>query len=177
MKKLFVISLSLLLTFSCAHGHKAKPESNIQITKSLKGNKFSNLYFSGQPSASAIKELKDAGFATVINLRGKTEGKYQEYWEEGAVKAEELNYYNLPYSTSTPLTEEYIDSVTQTVVKHRKEGKVLVHCSSGNRVALWLGAHFKKDHGFNNDQSMEVAKKLGLTNAKVEGILKAYLNK
>lgn len=177
MKRLSVLLLAGLLTFGCAHGHKAKPESNVQVTKSLKGNKYANLYFSGQPSGKAIKELKDAGFAAVINMRAKTEGKYQEYWEEGAVKNEDMAYYNFPYSMSEEITSEYVDSVTEAVVRNRKNGKVLVHCGSGNRVALWLGAHFNKDHGYSKEQSIEVAKKLGMTSEKVEKKLVKYLEK
>lgn len=177
MKKTLILLMTSLLFVSCAHNTATKAESNIQITKDLKGTKFANLYFSGQPSGRTIKELKDEGFAAVINLRKKNEGKYQEYWEEAAVKNEELAYYNIPFDMNRELTSAYVDSITQKVVKHRKEGKVLVHCSSGNRVAVWLGAHFKKDHDYSKDASIEVAKTLGLNNAKAEKKLRAYLDR
>lgn len=175
MKNFILILLISTFSFGCAHGHKAKPESDVAVTKSLKGHRFANIYFSGQPGGRAIKELKDEGFAAVINMRQKNEGKYEEYWEEGAVKKEDIAYYNLPYSMKDKFTTEYMNSVTEKVVKHRKEGKVLLHCGSGNRVALWIGAHFKKDHGFTSEQAIEIAKKLGMTSERVEAKLNHYL--
>jgi len=170
-----ILFLSVLFLFSCSHHEKLPKESNVQVVKELKGNRWANLYFSGQPNQAEIKELKAAGFATVINLRQKKEKKYNESWESALVRSEGLNYYNVPVSMKTEINDEFIDSITSKVGKHRKEGKVLIHCSSGNRVALWLGAHFKKDHGFSNELSFELAKELGLTKEDVQDKLRAYL--
>ncbi len=97
--------------------------------------------------------------------------------ERKSVKALGLNYYNVPFKKDTKLTDEYMNKLTATVVKHRKEGKVLVHCSSGDRVGIWLGGHFYKDHGFDKKASVEVAKKLGLKKVSAKKLLDLYLSK
>lgn len=171
--RLFI--LSFLFLFGCSHHQNMPKESNVEIVKDFKGNRWANIYFSAQPSQAEMEKLKEAGFSAVINLRQKNENNYQESWERKIVRSQGLNYYNIPMSMKTDLNDEFIDSITSKVVKHRKDGKVLIHCSSGNRVAIWLGAHFKKDHGFSNEKSLELAKELGLTKEDAEGKLRSYL--
>ena len=65
--------------------------------------------------------------------------------------------------------------MTTAVKKHRKKGKVLIHCASGNRVGVWLGGHFHKDHGFSKEESLALAKKLGLTQEQAIANVKKYL--
>jgi len=173
-----VLLLILLFTFSCAHqDHKLPKESNVNIVKNLDGNRWGNIYFSGQPSDISLNNLKAKGFKTVINLRAKKEGRYLESHERMVLKKYNLNYYNIPLLMNKDMTDDYISSVTSKIMKHKKEGKILVHCSSGNRVAIWLGGHFKKDHGFSNEKSLSLAKELGLTKEVAEKKLLSYLNR
>jgi len=176
MKKVYLFICALFL--GCAHHHEKMPkESDIAISKSLQGHRWGNIYFSGQPDQKTLKALKRKGFKTVINLREKREGAYQEPWERKLVTTQGLNYYNLPFSMKNEMTDEYISLVTSKIKEHRKEGKILVHCSSGNRVGVWLGAHFKKDHGFSNEKSMTLAKELGLKKEKAQRKLNNYLTR
>ena len=144
-------------------------ESELKITDSLSASRYSNIYFSGQPSASDFDSLAKQGFKTVINLRNPSE--HDEDAEKRQLNELSINYYNLAFSGSDELNDAFITSVSQLVKKHRNEGKVLIHCSSGNRVGIWLAGHFHKDHGLSQQESLEQAKKLGLT--KPGAILKA----
>lgn len=175
--KHLIILISFLLITSCAHTKKDPSRSNVEVTKTLKGHSYGSIFFSAQPNKSELKSLKKNGFVAVINLRGKKEKKYSEAWERKLVKSEGINYYNIPFSMKKEMTNEYIDAVTSKILAHRKDGKVLVHCSSGNRVAIWLGAHFQKDHGLSADEALAKAKTMGLTKAKAEDKLKSYLYK
>jgi rhodanese-related sulfurtransferase len=56
---------------------------------------------------------------------------------------------NVPYGEDVKITNEYVEMITSKVMKHRKDRKILIHCSLGNRVAIWLGA-YKKNHKFSN---------------------------
>ncbi|MFT6069321.1 MAG: protein tyrosine phosphatase (PTP) superfamily phosphohydrolase (DUF442 family) [Bacteriovoracaceae bacterium] len=162
---------------SCAqHEPKNMPnESNVEIVEGLIGNRWANIYFSSQPNTEQMKRLKKSGFASVVNLRQKSEKGYNESREAKVLQNEGLHYYNIPLTMKTELNDEFIDSITSKVVKHRAEGKVLIHCSSGNRVALWLGAHFKKDHSFTDELSLNLSKSLGLTNTEAQERLETYL--
>jgi protein tyrosine phosphatase (PTP) superfamily phosphohydrolase (DUF442 family) len=175
MKWILLFTVLSILTGGCAH-HGTKVKTNINVTKILMGHNYGNIYFSAQPKERDLLELKKKGFAAVINMRGKEEGKYLESWERGIVKKQGIAYYNIPFSMKSKLTNDYISTLTSKILDHRKEGKVLVHCSSGNRVAVWIGGHFLKDHEYSKDDAMKIAKQLGLTNAKAEKILQSYLD-
>lgn len=173
MKFLGVV-LTMLLFGACAHPNYPK-ESNVRITKDLEGGRWDNIYFSKQPSRSDINSIKDQGFKTIINLREKIEDNYDESWEKKLARKNNLYYYNIPFSIKTDMSYEYVDRVTSKIMKHRKEGKILIHCSTGNRVGIWLGAHLHKDHKASSDESLSLAKELGLTNPKAIEKLEAYL--
>ena len=177
MKNLvMILAFCVLAGCGTINSKKKHPtEENIKITDTLRANRYGNIYFSAQPDKASLKQLKDKGFRTVINLRGKEEGAYKESDERKKIKSEGLNYYNIPFDMKKKLTREYVKSVTKKVVKHRSEGKVLVHCSSGNRVGVWLGAHFKDDHKLSDEESVDLAKELGLNNPKAISKLRSYL--
>lgn len=175
MKMILLFSLLSLFTGSCAH-HGAEAKKDTQITKGLTGHNYGKIYFSAQPSEESFGELKESGFAAVINMREKKEKDYSESWERAIVKKQGLAYYNIPFSMKDKMTDSYIDSVTSKIKKHLKNGKVLVHCSSGNRVGVWIGAHFLKDHAYSKEKAMDVAKELGLNKKKAQQKLQSYLD-
>ncbi|MCB9091416.1 MAG: dual specificity protein phosphatase family protein [Halobacteriovoraceae bacterium] len=172
-----ILALYLTLNFlSYAHcSDESLAHSNIEISKNFEGNRWDNIYFSGQPSEETLQDLQKNGFKTIINLRNKQEGDYKESWEKALASKQGFHYYNIPFSMDKDLDDNYIEKITSLVSKHRKEGKVLIHCSSGNRVAVWLGGHFKKDHHFSNEKSFELATKLGLKKDAAKEKLKKYL--
>ncbi|MDA8792761.1 sulfur transferase domain-containing protein [Bacteriovoracaceae bacterium] len=181
MKIILFNFLILIFFISCANNQKNSSknfpkETNVSITDSLTGNRWSNIYFSGQPSEKDYQKLREDKFSAVINLREKSEKSYSEKWEQGIAQKNGLAYYNHPFSMNKELTDDYITKVTKSIVKHRKEGKVLVHCSTGNKVGVWLGAHFKKDHKFSSEKSLELAQELGLKKSIAIEKLKAYLS-
>ena len=174
MKTALNLLISFFILASCSH-HSAQEETNVQVAKGLKGHRYSDIYFSSQPSENSLKDLKNNGFVAVINLREKKEGKYQESWESKIVKAEGLNYYNVPFSMKDDMSDEYVKKVTSKIHLHRRDGKILVHCRTGNKVGIWLGAHFHKDHAYSKTDARGMARKLGLTNKKAMAKLNTYL--
>lgn len=176
MKTILLISLLSLFAGSCAH-HAEEAKKSTQITKNLVGHNYGKIYFSAQPKENDFSDLKENGFAAVINLRESKEKGYSESWERALVKKQGLAYYNVPFSMKNEMTDSYIDSVTTKIKKHLKNGKVLVHCSSGNRVGVWIGAHFLKDHGYSKEKAMDIAKELGLNNKMAQDRLQSYLDK
>lgn len=170
----------LLIVFglSCSHHQDEENtpnESNVGITKSLRGHRWGNIYFSAQPKIDDVNSLHQYGFKTVINLRNKNEPNHHEDFESLTLRKNGINYYNVPFANNGPLTDRYIDAVTSKVMQHRHNGKILIHCSSGNRVAIWLGGHFQKDHKFTKEKSLKLARQLGLNKAGAEKKLLEYL--
>jgi protein tyrosine phosphatase (PTP) superfamily phosphohydrolase (DUF442 family) len=162
--------LSIFLVTSCGH---FSSKEKVEIGNSLKAHQYKKIYFSGQPSDEDFKELKKQGFTHIVNLRRETE--YSERDEKKLIKTLGMNYSHHPFPLDLKVNDDYVDGVTASVVKHRKEGKTLVHCSSGNRVAIWLGAHFKKDHGQSSKEAFDTATDLGLEKEGAKKALKEFL--
>jgi uncharacterized protein (TIGR01244 family) len=181
LKSICLLVAILLAMSACTHNHleaalKSRPaESDLKIGDSLVARRYSDIYFSAQPTDADFQALKKQGFAAVINLRQSTEKDYSETKDRAKVEALGFTYKNIPTDSSQPITDEFIAQVTSAVKASRGKGKVLVHCSSGNRVAMWLGGHFHKDHGFSKKESLELAKKLGLNKQSAIERVETYL--
>lgn len=160
IQKITVFTFSLFLLLSCS-------------TMSIKTNNVGNIYFSGQPTKEDLKKLKEQGFTTVINMRSPKE--HDEAGERSILQKDGINYYNMPFPKNLKINDDYTDKIYSTIKKNRKSGKTLIHCSSGNRVAIWIGAHFHRHHDTNKEDSISKAKELGLTKSKAEKALKKYL--
>ncbi len=168
MMKYFV--LFSLLFVSCAQ-FSSKEEK--VIGENLKAHHFKSIFFSGQPTAEDFKKLKEQGFTHVINLRRETE--YDERGERQQIKELGMHYSHHPFPLDLKVDDAYVDQVTDSVIKHRQKGKTLVHCSSGNRVAIWLGGHFSRDHGDSKEEAFKRAQDMGLTKEGAKKDLKEYL--
>jgi protein tyrosine phosphatase (PTP) superfamily phosphohydrolase (DUF442 family) len=166
-----ILLLTLFVTLvSCAQS-QVKSDKEYIIGKTLKTHRDGNLLLSRQPTDKELKDLKDDGVKTVINLRSKTE--YNEKSERDFLQSSGIKYINIPF---TKLSDSYIDQVTKAVVENRKNGKVLIHCSRGSRIGIWLGGHFYKDHSYSKEKSLETAKELGLTKSAAIEKVEEYLS-
>lgn len=171
--KYFLALLFLFSLANCSHSSH-KPIMSATLQQQLQTSHYGNIYFSAQPTMAQIKALKHQGFATVINLRSPSE--YNELRERKTVNREGLKYYNFPIVGSEPISEVTMDNITQTIQDNRSKGKVLVHCSTSNRVGLWAGVHFYKDHGYSKTEAIEAGKKADITKDFIEQKLRDYLN-
>ena len=184
ISQMIIAFFALSIITSCAHmkDHSNKVtfqeksfNKNFQY-RSYKGKVF----MSGQPTASNLKELKEKeGVTVVINLRNKTEFKKLSYNPNNDAEKLGLKYYNLPFFNNKEITQENINAIEAVFMTHHKKGeKVLVNCSSGNRVGAWFAAHVKTTHKDNNvNKLMTLAKGAGLKSTGLENKLEAYLKK
>jgi uncharacterized protein (TIGR01244 family) len=114
----------------------------------------------GSTKPEAIREIKNMGFKSVINLRlASEEGALVE--EEGAaVKAAGMNYVHLPFNMQSPdpkLIDNFIAAVTKPT-----NTPAYVHCAAGGRAAaLWMIKRVKAD-GWTIDRALVEANALGL---------------
>ncbi|MCB9061028.1 MAG: dual specificity protein phosphatase family protein [Halobacteriovoraceae bacterium] len=133
---------------------------------------YKNLYFSGQITDDEISLLKSKGISTVINIRQKNE--HDEASEKKLVTKQGLEYFNIPFNIKN-FSQETIDTITNQVVDSRKKGGVLIHCASGGRVGIWLGAHFYKDHKLSKEEALKKAEENGLSGSYPTKVLKEFL--
>ena len=183
MKNFLIPPLAFLLTvtlFGCSHFHTHETEQ-VELNQvenllpDFNAARYNDIYFSGQPPLDQLDGLKELGFANIINLRQPMESGYEANVEEANAINAGLNYTHIPLKGNQPLTDEKIAEITAAVVKNRQLGKTLVHCSSGNRAALWLGGHFYKDHGVSKEDAYKIATQAGLNKETPMNVLKNYL--
>lgn len=132
---------------------------------------YGDLYFSGQPAPSVFKSLKAGGFAVVINIRGPKEMTFDE---KAVAENNGLTYYNLPLLNDGRISDSAVTRIF-AAVKDNKGKKILLHCTSGNRVASWFGATLVRDLGYNRKTAITMSRKAGMTRSGTEKTLRVYL--
>ena len=97
---------------------------------------------SGQPTPEGLLNARDGGTTLVINSRMQSEMSFDE---RSVVQGLGMRYLNLGFTPST-LDDVVVDSFIFELKKHKPEdGKLLVHCSTGSRVAaLWAMYEIKE---------------------------------
>ena len=114
----------------------------------------------GSTKPEAIREIRNMGFKSVINLRLATEEGAMVEEEGAAVRAAGMNYVHLPFNMQSPdpkLIDNFIAAVTKPA-----NTPAYVHCAAGGRAAaLWMIKRVKAD-GWTVDRALVEANALGL---------------
>lgn len=117
-------------------------------------------YAAGQPTRAHLAQLAREGVRTVINLRGTDEPV--DYDEAAEAARLGLRYVTLPISGPADLDRERVRQFGGLLDEARREGGVLIHCASSNRV----GAMVALDEAFNRgcalDDAIERGRAAGL---------------
>lgn len=114
----------------------------------------------GSTKPEAIREIKNMGFKSVINLRLASEEGAQVEEEGAVVKSVGMNYVHLPFNMQTPdpkLIDNFIAAVTAPANQ-----PAYVHCAAGGRAAaLWMVKRVLAD-GWDETRALTEANLLGL---------------
>jgi protein tyrosine phosphatase (PTP) superfamily phosphohydrolase (DUF442 family) len=117
----------------------------------------------GQPSAAQLEAFKAAGGEVILDLRDTMEPRPLD--EAALAQSLGLEYANVPVGAGT-LTDETLDRVLD--VLHRSSGRqVLVHCASGNRVGGALLPFLMNEQGFDEEDAIGQAMRVGLRSAEL----------
>ena len=98
-----------------------------------------HFFVAGQVLPSAMSQLKDEGFGTVICNRPDGEEPQQPSAADVQASAEAagLKFFFVPFNPSNPnptMVEDFARAVNEAA-----EGKILAYCRSGNRSSrLWM---------------------------------------
>ena len=123
----------------------------------------------GQPTKDDFINAKDAGFKTVINVRGL--GEEGTDWEPVFLTELGLDYHHVSVSGPMDITEEKAQLLME--IMEASARPLMVHCASGNRVgALFAINAFKRD-GVSRAEALEIGSNAGLTKLRsfVDGLL------
>ena len=114
----------------------------------------------GSTKPEAIREIRNIGFKSVINVRLASEEGAMVEEEGAAVRAAGMNYVHLPFDMQSPdahLIDDFIAAVTRPA-----NTPAYVHCAAGGRAAaLWMIKRVKAD-GWTIDRALVEANALGL---------------
>jgi uncharacterized protein (TIGR01244 family) len=123
----------------------------------------------GQPTDEQFVALRDAGYATVINLRQPDErgvpGEAERIAELG------MTYVSIPVAGKDGLNEE--NAATLAAALEEADYPVLLHCGSGNRVGALLALKAFWLEGASAEQAMELGLAGGVT--RLEPVVRELL--
>ena len=115
----------------------------------------------GATAPEALAKIKEAGYASVINLRVATEPGANIEASAAAAKAAGLTFIHLPFNAASPdpkVVDDFLKAVTD-----RLNQPAFIHCASANRAAaLWMVKRLVVDK-WDADKAAAEATALGLT--------------
>jgi len=123
-----------------------------------------DVIIAGQPTPEGLVNARDAGAKLVINARTQPEMSFDE---RSVAQGLGMRYVNLAF-TPDSLDDQVVDAFIFEMKKHKPEdGKLLLHCSSGNRVAALWACYEIKELKVDPERAVERARKLGLTSTQL----------
>jgi len=117
-------------------------------------------YAGGQPSPAQLAELAQAGVRTVINLRSPAEAV--DYDEAAEAARLGLRYASLPITGAADLDRARVREFGRLLDGARREGGVLIHCASGNRVGAMVALDEALNRGRPFGEALERGRAAGL---------------
>jgi len=94
---------------------------------------------SGQPTASQLAAIAEAGFQTIVNLALHDDPRYSLADEPGVVRGLGLKYVHIPVQFAAPQAADlqaFCDAMDAASGQ-----KVWVHCAANKRVSVFLGLY------------------------------------
>ena len=121
------------------------------------------VYIAGQPSETALEEMKAEGVRTVINLRTEAEMANRDlvpFDEAEKLSALEVDYVQIPQGPEETYTPAAVDAFAAAMAE--ADGKVLVHCGSGVRASHMWAAYLVREKGMDLEAALAEAEAMNL---------------
>jgi uncharacterized protein (TIGR01244 family) len=127
-----------------------------------------------QPTEADLKQLKQEGYAGVVNLRNDGEPEQPLSTREEGVIVGELGMDYLHYGVgAAPLSAAGVKAVSDFIDQHAQgPNKVLVHCRRGGRAVALLLLQQARANNWSADEVIAKGKAIGL---EVDGGLKTLV--
>jgi len=128
-----------------------------------------DIFVAGQPRPDGLAWAKQQGVVRVINLRTPDEMK-KEGDEAGAAASLGLDYVSIPVGGDdhpfTPAAVEQFAAALDGI-----DGKVLLHCRSGNRASHLWAAWMVRHRGLSVPDAIDAARQMNFGSFPIEGFL------
>jgi len=134
-------------TLRSAYGEKLK------LSGLPNGGKISDSLFRGaQPSGDGVKQLKNLGITTIVDLRGEDPGKASS--ERQQAESLGIRFVSIPVSGWSPPSNEQVAQFLEIFRDHPRE-KVFVHCRFGDdRTGVFVATYRMAYYGWPSEQAM-----------------------
>lgn len=127
----------------------------------------------GAVTASAVPNIKQMGFNSIINLRQPSEPGADIDAEAAAAKTAGIKFYNIPFNNAAP-DPAAVDRFLQTIAQPGNE-PAFIHCASGNRAAaMWFVKRVLVDK-WDTERAGAEAADLGLSNQTLKTFMLNYI--
>lgn len=124
---------------------------------------FERIIVSAQPTADDLRQWRESGVSTVLNLRTPEEmaDRSRVPFDEAALAAElGIDYRAHPTDGKAhPFSPAAVDAFAEAL--SRAEGKVLVHCATGVRAGWLYAAYAVKHQGMSPEDALRSLAPLG----------------
>jgi len=173
MKKFILVLITAVVFAAAANAQDHGSDSIVLIQSAeLQAGKTipSDVRFvaSGQPDEVMLQAIAAAGFSTVVDMRAADEER--GFDEQKAIERLGMEYVLLPIASADDISLDKAAVLDQILAEN--EGRILLHCGSGNRVGA-LYALREKSYGASNDEALAVGKAAGMT--RLESVVRERL--
>jgi protein tyrosine phosphatase (PTP) superfamily phosphohydrolase (DUF442 family) len=121
-----------------------------------------NVVIGSQPSQEVLEYLAARGYETVVSTRAPDEIDWDE---AAAVEALGMRFVNIPMPGPVEaISDEQLASFAE--VMESGEGRMLLHCGSGNRVAGLWGAWLAEYEDIDSAEALRLAELGGMTSVR-----------
>src|SRR5215467_2822457 len=117
------------------------------------GGKISDSLFRGaQPRLEGLKELKNLGITTIVDLRGEDPEKIA--WERQQAESLGIRFVSIPVSGWSPPSNEQVAQFLE-IFRHHPQERVFVHCRFGDdRTGVFVATYRMAFEGWPAEQAM-----------------------
>ena len=117
-----------------------------------------DLLVGGQPTKEQIDRLAELGYTTIINLRVQDE---EGNLDPATIEASGLDSVHIPVAGTDDLDEDHARALSEAI--GAAEGKVVVHCGSGDRVGALFAVNAFAVDGADPDEALQTGLDRGMT--------------
>lgn len=159
MKRLPLLLITALVLLSACQTSKSALEPTVVPIEGMRNaTMVGDLLIGGQPDADALADLVNRGYTSILTVRAEGE---IEWDEQSEVEALGMTFHRV--EMSNPVQEITDDQVAMFAdIMEQRDGPMVLHCGSGNRVAglwaTWLIEH----EGVKPDEAIRLATEVGM---------------
>lgn len=131
----------------------------VAVEKSGDILRYEQFYIAGSPSEETLTAFKKKTGAVIVDLRSINE--LGNCSEPAVASKLGLQYRKVNFDKAEHISPEVIQGIDKAVIEAGAR-PVLLFCKTGNRAAAWLAIHLVQTKNKSIDESIRIAKGLGL---------------